>query len=157
MRKLSHISYGADRTTLIHIYRSLIRSNCDYGSAVATPNILNRLNLIHHTAIRLATGAFRTSLVSGEWSLYFKRKQTIFNMLIHLRSSLSTPVSNLLEERCELNNFHFLNYATLILKTASTTLPLLFHWSQSVLPPWDTSPVKYRLHTIGIWKKSSPT
>ena len=31
---LSHTSWGADRTTLLHMYRSLIRSKLDYGSIV---------------------------------------------------------------------------------------------------------------------------
>ena len=34
LKVLSHTSWGADRTTLLHLYRSLIRSKLDYGSIV---------------------------------------------------------------------------------------------------------------------------
>ena len=34
LKVLSHTSWGADSTTLLHLYRSLIRSKLDYGSIV---------------------------------------------------------------------------------------------------------------------------
>ena len=34
MKVLSHTTWGADRTTLLQLYRSLIRSKLDYGSIV---------------------------------------------------------------------------------------------------------------------------
>ena len=34
LKVLSHTSWDADRTTLLHLYRSLIRSKLDYGSIV---------------------------------------------------------------------------------------------------------------------------
>lgn len=39
---------------------------CNYGFQLATPDILNRLNVIHHTAIRLAIGVFRTVPIVDE-------------------------------------------------------------------------------------------
>ena len=33
-RKVAHTSWGADQHTLLHLYRSLVRSELDYGSVV---------------------------------------------------------------------------------------------------------------------------
>ena len=71
IRKLAHTTYGADTTSLLRIYRALIRSKCDYGAAIysaATKTDLNSLNTIHHTALRLASGVFPTTPTH---SLYF--------------------------------------------------------------------------------------
>ena len=64
---ISH-KLGADRTTLLHLYRSLIRSKLDYGSIVygsARKSYLQILDTVHNQGLRLALGAFRTSQVSS--------------------------------------------------------------------------------------------
>ncbi|GBM52016.1 hypothetical protein AVEN_226011-1, partial [Araneus ventricosus] len=64
LRTLSNTSWGADRSCLLHVYRSIIRSMIDYGSVVygsARPSYLKRLDYVHHQALRLCLGAFRTS------------------------------------------------------------------------------------------------
>ena len=64
LRVLSHTSWGADRKTLLMLYKSLILSKLDYGCEVyssATDARLRVINAVHHAGIRLATGAFRTS------------------------------------------------------------------------------------------------
>ena len=56
--------YGADRSTLVLLYRSLIRSKLDYVCFVydgASDSSKGTLNTIHHTSLRVVTGAFRTS------------------------------------------------------------------------------------------------
>ena len=53
-----------NRTTLLQLYRSLIRSKLDYGSIVygsARKSYLAMLDPIHHQGLRLALGASRTS------------------------------------------------------------------------------------------------
>ena len=48
---LSHTSWGADRFTLLHLYRSLVRSKLDYGSIVygsARKSYLQILDTVHH-------------------------------------------------------------------------------------------------------------
>ena len=68
LKMLSHTSWGADRTTLLHLYRSLIRSKPDYGSIVygsARKSYLQMLDTVHNQGLRLALGAFRTSPVSS--------------------------------------------------------------------------------------------
>ncbi|XP_065213540.1 uncharacterized protein LOC135840786 [Planococcus citri] len=64
LKKLSHTSYGSDRHTLLKLYRTLIRPVLDYGCSIYTyapENRLSRLNTIQNTAVRISTGAFRTT------------------------------------------------------------------------------------------------
>ena len=64
LKCLSKLSWGADRQTLLHIYRALIRSKLDYGCIIyqaASKTALSILDPVHHAALRLCTGAFRSS------------------------------------------------------------------------------------------------
>jgi len=64
MRTVSRCSYGADRSILLLMYRSLVRSKIDYGCFIydgAYATSKRRLDVIHGVALRIATGAFRTS------------------------------------------------------------------------------------------------
>jgi len=63
LRVVAHTSWGADQQTLLHLYRSLIRSKLDYGCIAygsARPFYLKILEPIHSHALRLCLGAFRT-------------------------------------------------------------------------------------------------
>ena len=84
MKVLSNISWGADRSTLLYLYLSLIRSKLDYGSIVcgsAGKSYLQTLDSVHHQGLRLALGAFRTSPITSlyveadEPSLYLRREK----------------------------------------------------------------------------------
>ena len=68
MKVLSVTTWGADRTTLLQLYRSLIWSKLDYGSIVygsARKSFLAMIDPVHHQGLRLALGAFRTSPVAS--------------------------------------------------------------------------------------------
>ena len=72
IKVVAHQEWGADKSVLLNLYRSLIRSKLDYGCIVygsARPSYLKMLNTIHHQGLRLAVGAFRTSPVE---SLYIE-------------------------------------------------------------------------------------
>ena len=72
LKVLSHTSWGADRTTLLKLYRSLVRSKLDYGCIIygsARKSYIQMLDPIHNQGLRLALGALRTSPVA---SLYVK-------------------------------------------------------------------------------------
>ncbi|GBN97857.1 putative RNA-directed DNA polymerase from transposon X-element [Araneus ventricosus] len=62
LKVLSKTSWGADRTSLLRIYQALILSCIDYGCMVygsARPTVLRRLDTVHHSALRICSGAFR--------------------------------------------------------------------------------------------------
>ncbi|GBN12298.1 hypothetical protein AVEN_199467-1 [Araneus ventricosus] len=86
LKVLSRTSWGADRTSLFRIYQAVILSSIDYGSMVygsARPTVFRRLDTIHHSALRICSGAFRTSPVE---SLYVICHQ----LQLHLRRQIST-------------------------------------------------------------------
>ena len=99
---LYHTSLGADRTTLLKLYQSLVRSKLDYGciiygSARKSYQILQMLDPIHNQALRLALGAFRTSSVASlymeadEPSLYSRREKRSLQYAIRLAANPSNP------------------------------------------------------------------
>ena len=66
MRMVSGTSFGADKKTLLTIYMSLIRSKLDYGCQAymsASPTQLARLDKIQNNALRIATGAYKSTSV----------------------------------------------------------------------------------------------
>ena len=68
LKVLSHTSWGADGTTLLKLYRSLVRSKLDYGCIIygsARKSYLQMLDPIHNQGLRLALGAFTTSPVAS--------------------------------------------------------------------------------------------
>ena len=92
-------SWGADRTTLLHLYRSLIRSKLDYGSIVygsARRSYLEMLDTVHQQGLRLTLGAFRTSPVTSlyveadESSLWVRREKLSLQYAIRLGENPST-------------------------------------------------------------------
>ena len=100
LKVLSHTSWGADRTVLLHLYRSLIRSKLDYGAIVygsARKSYLAMLDTVHHQGLRLALGAFRTSPVESlyveadEPSLYLRREKLALQYAIRLAANPSNP------------------------------------------------------------------
>ena len=100
LKVLSNTSWGADRPTLLHLYRSLIRSKLDYGSVVygsARKSYLQMLDTVYHQGLRLALGAFRTSPVTSlyveadEPSLYLRREKLSLQYAIRLAANQRNP------------------------------------------------------------------
>ena len=72
LRVVGHTDWGADRTVLLRLYRSLVRSKLDYGSIVcgsASKSLLNQLDPIHHQGLRIALAVFGTSPVPSLYHL----------------------------------------------------------------------------------------
>ena len=101
LKVLSHTDWGADRTVLLQLYRSLILSKLDYGSIVygsARPSYISSLDTVHHQGLRLALGAFRTSPVQSlyveaeEPSLYLRREKLALQYSIRIAANPSNPV-----------------------------------------------------------------
>ena len=75
LKVVASTDWGADRETLLLIYRSHIRSILDYGCIVygsARKSYLQMLDPIHHQALRLCLGAFKTSPIE---SLYVEANE----------------------------------------------------------------------------------
>ena len=102
LRVLSHTSWGADTVSLLRLYRALIRSKLDYGCQIyssASPRVLSRLDPIHNTALRICTGAFKSSPVrslcvnAGEPSLQNRRNKLALQYYVRLKQTPDTETS----------------------------------------------------------------
>ena len=100
---LSNTNWGGDRSVLLNLYRSLLRSKLDYGSIVygsARKSYLKCLDTIHHQGLRLAVGAFCTSPVeslyaeSNEPSLYTRREKLSLQYTTKLAANPKNPAHN---------------------------------------------------------------
>ena len=68
LRVVANTKWGSDEKTLLHLYRSLIRSKLEYGAVVygsARKSYLCMLDPIQNQALRTCLGAFRTSPVTS--------------------------------------------------------------------------------------------
>jgi ribonuclease HI len=100
LRVISHSDWGSDKNTMLHLYRSLIRSKLDYGCIVygsARPSYLKILDPIVHQGLRIALGAFRTSPVqslyveANEPPLSLRRTRLAMCYYIKLKSHPENP------------------------------------------------------------------
>lgn len=94
MRCLVGREWGADRKSLKAIYNGLIRSVLDYGCVAynsAAKTTLLKLNSIQNQAMRLCTGAFKTTPIAalqvetGEMPLEIRRQQIALNYWANLQ------------------------------------------------------------------------
>ncbi|GFU46916.1 probable RNA-directed DNA polymerase from transposon X-element [Trichonephila clavipes] len=68
LKVLSNTSWGADRTSLLRVYQAIVLSRIDYGCVAygsACNSTLQKLDPVHHMALRICSGAFRTSPVQS--------------------------------------------------------------------------------------------
>ena len=68
LRVVAHTDWGADKSTLLKSYKSLVRSKLDCASFIygsARKSYLRRLDSIHHQGSRIAIGALLTSPVES--------------------------------------------------------------------------------------------
>ena len=64
VKHLSHLTWGADRVSLLRLYITLVKPKLDYGCEAyssASKSVLESLEPVHNAAIRIATGAFKSS------------------------------------------------------------------------------------------------
>ena len=100
LKMLSNTTWGGDRTTLLKIYRALIRSKLDYGSIIygsARKSYIGMLDTIHHQGLLLALGAFRTSPIESlyaeahESSLQLRRDKLSLQYYTKLAANVENP------------------------------------------------------------------
>lgn len=101
LKVLTKTTWGADRTSLLRIYQAVILSRLDYGCMVygsACHTVLRRLDTIHHSALRICSGAFRTSPVESLYNichqlpLHLRRKKITVSYYIRTKSVKDHPI-----------------------------------------------------------------
>ncbi|GFO12498.1 RNA-directed DNA polymerase from mobile element jockey [Plakobranchus ocellatus] len=107
LRVVGHTDWGADRATLLKLYRTLVWSKLDYGSVVygsAKKHVLRALDPIHHQGLCIALVAFRTSPIkslyaeAAEPSLEHWRIKLPFNYVLKLKSLPRNPCHDVVFE-----------------------------------------------------------
>ena len=172
LRVLSHVSWGADRQHLLHLYKSLITSKLSYGCEVyssATKARLAILDPVHHAGIRLSTGAFRSSPIAsllvdaGEMSLDLHRQSLIIRCWYRgQRLSDSLTFKEIVSER----NFNLydkypgcpkpLAYrAKKILDDFTLPKPKVLSFKHSFIPPWKLTCVDFCRNVLSSKMESS--
>ena len=92
-----HKEWGADRKTLLLLYRSLIRSQMDYGNFIyqsARKCYVKTLDPIYHRGLWLVLGAFRTSPVVSLYTEANKAPANIRNHKLALYVKLKSCPAN---------------------------------------------------------------
>ena len=100
LRVVAHTDWGADKSTLLRLYRSIVRSKLDYGCFIygsARKSYLRCLDSIDHMGLRLALGALRTSpfeslyVEANEAQLSLRRENLELQYYTKLQSCPSNP------------------------------------------------------------------
>ncbi len=96
MRSVTGYEWGADKLSLMDIYRALIRSCLDYGCMVygaAAKSILEKLDKIQFRALRISIGAVKTTptnallVEANELPLYLRRSKLSLVYWVKLKGS----------------------------------------------------------------------
>ena len=91
---------GADRSVLMRLYRSFVRSSLDYGCAIlssARKSYLKKLEPIQNKGLRICLWAFRTSpmqslyVEANETPLYLRFDKLCIQYALKLRSNADNP------------------------------------------------------------------
>ncbi|GFV96546.1 putative RNA-directed DNA polymerase from transposon X-element [Trichonephila clavipes] len=103
LKVLSNTSWGADRTSLLRVYQAIVLSRIDYGCVAygsACNSTLQKLDPVHHMALRICSGAFRTSPVQSlyvnchQLPLDLRRRKLSLAFYFKILSVPSHPLQN---------------------------------------------------------------
>ena len=107
LRAVSGTDWGADKRTLIIIYRALIRSVVDYGSIAydsASKTTKKLLDQIQSKALRICCGAMMMTPIAamqvdcGETSLERRRSELQFQYRAKLQASSENPTKAIIKD-----------------------------------------------------------
>ena len=108
---ISGQSFGATQARLLKIFKIYIRPKLDYGSIIytsATTTELNKLKVVTNDAMRIATGAFKSTKIealyglTGENTPDLRRDYLALRYYVKIKSSLSNPANKCITVRNEI-------------------------------------------------------
>ena len=147
LKILSNQRWGADRASLLKIYRATTRSQLDYGCQVygsAPPRFIKRLDAIHHLGLRLCTGAFKSSPIlslmadTGEMKLEERRKQLMLQLYCRQQQLTNNPSVDFYGVNYQ-QNAHSKPFGASVHDLAlqlQLQIPAIILYKQPELPPW---------------------
>ena len=154
LKCLSHMEWGADRTTLLRLYRSLVRPMIDFASHIYSSGAdkhLGLINSVHNEALRICTGAFRSSPIqslcadAGEPPIQYRRQELGLRHYVRLKRLPGTPAhdavydDNLAETYNMENRQYMIPFAHRVARLyRELDMPDLqvLPYQQQLLPPW---------------------
>ena len=171
LKVLSRTEWGADQTTLLKLYRSLVRSKLDYGCIVygsASKTALAKLDLVHNQGLLLILGAFRSSPVESlyveahEPPLEIRRDKLALQYVLTLKTNPENPAYDVvfnpkhqeLYKDKESATDSFGIHCKILLKEAKIDVGEIFINSIPDVPIWDSEPVTVDF-TLSEFDKSS--
>ena len=171
LKVLSRTEWGADRTTLLKLYRSLVRSKLDYGCIVygsASKTALAKLDPVHNQGLRLSLGAFRSSPVESlyveahEPPLEIRRDKLALQYVLKLKANPENPAYDVvfnpkhkeLYKDKESATDSFGIHCKKLLKEAKINVGEIAINSIPDVPIWDSKPVTVDF-TLSEFDKSS--
>ena len=157
LKVVGHYNWGADRKTLLMLYRSIIRAKLDYGCIVygsARFSYRKMLDTIQNQALRICLGAFRTSpanslcVEANEPPLELRREQLSLMYALRLKCHSSNPAYQCVfvpnyEEKFKNRNtcvYPFGLRIKIYLEDMELDLDPLLQQGQLEFPPWIHSP-----------------
>ena len=173
LKVLAHYDWGADQSTLLHLYRALIRSKLDYGCMVygsASKTYIKQLDTIQNQALRLCLGAFKSSPVTSlhaeanEMPLQYRRQKLTLQYGIKLKAHKENPAyqyvfptdytyKNCLERRAipafRVRFQRLLNSIDMNIEDIAENENIL------ELPLWDTPPISCLSHIANYEKENT--
>ncbi|KAI5753900.1 hypothetical protein M8J77_004220 [Diaphorina citri] len=105
LKVLNNKTWGLSRACLLRLFYAFVRPIMDYGAVIygsATQSSLSKLNTVYHTALRIISGAYRTSPIeslyaeNGQPPLETRRKILLANYGTRVKCNPSNPVSLIL-------------------------------------------------------------
>ena len=171
LKVLSRTEWGADQTTLLKLYRSLVRSKLDYGCIVhgsASKTALAKLDPVHNQGLRLSLGAFRSSPVESlyveahEPPLEIRREKLALLYILKLKANPGNPAYDVVfnpkyhilyaDKESATDSFGI--HCKKLLKKAKIDVGEIAINSIPDIPIWDSEPVTVDF-TLSEFDKSS--
>ena len=109
LKTISAQNWGADQYSMLKIYRTYIRAKLDYGAPVyssAAATTLDKLNTVVTDALRIATGAFKSTptdslhILANEMKLSHRRDYLSLRYFYKTKSNTSNPATQHLIPLC---------------------------------------------------------
>ena len=171
LKVLSRTEWGADQTTLLKLYRSLVRSQLDYGCIVcgsASKTALAKLDPVHNQGLRLSLGAFRSSPVESlyveapEPPLEIRSEKWTLQYILKLKANPGNPAYDIVfnpryqipyaDKESATDSFGI--HCKKLLKKAKIDVGEIATNSIPDVPIWDSEPVTVEV-TLSEFNKLS--
>lgn len=165
-KKLAHSSWGSDSVTLLRLYIMLLKPKLDYGAEAyssAAITYLNSIDTIQNTAIRIATGAFRTSPVvslHAKASIpprYYAREQKLLNFYLRIHVNPTHPLHELClddEELLDPDIQDYIPVVSFLSQCCDLHLKYGFELSRMLADPYPNKP-PWLINSINICEEIS--